>query len=369
MNRPAKHFYEFASFRVDAAERVLLCDGRAIPLKSKVFDLLIELISNSGHILMKEELMKQIWPDTFVEDHNLAVSISMLRKALADHNEHVYIETIPRRGYRFTADVREVWDGSPAITADEASRLQLDLDHCATVATVKSIAVLPFRTIGARPSEEEYLGLGMADALITRISNLSQIVVRPTSSVRKYTGVEQDPAGADRELLVSSVLEGSIQRSGKRVRVTVQLVNVQDGATLWAEKFDETFTNIFAVEDSISEQVAEALTLKLTLKERRQLRKRYTENTEAYRAYLKGRYFLNKRTAVGFNKGIEYFKAAIAIDPQYALAYAGLAEYYQLLGNYNLVGPMEATSKAKEAILRPWSSMTISPKGMSCWLM
>ena len=114
MNRPAKHFYEFGSFRVDATEHLLLRDGQPIPLKAKIYDLLVELVTNSGHILMKQELMNRLWPDSFVEEHNLAVSISALRKALGgEPNDQVYIETIPRRGYRFVASVREVWDGEP----------------------------------------------------------------------------------------------------------------------------------------------------------------------------------------------------------------------------------------------------------------
>ena len=349
MNRAAKHFYEFGSFRLDTAEHLLLQDGRPVPLKPKVFDLLLELVTNSSHVLTKDELMKQIWPDSFVEEHNLAVSISTLRKALGeDHSEQPFIETVPRRGYRFVAGVREVWDESADMRS--GSNVRAHVKKEASV-RAKSIAALPFKHIGAKAAEEEYLGLGLADALITRLSNLRQIVVRPTSAVRRYDG-EQDPVAAGRELRVSAVLDGSVQRFGKRIRVTVQLVSVHDGASLWAGKFDETFTNIFAVEDSISEHVATALMLKLTDKERKQLRKRYTENTEAYQAYLKGRYFLGKRTVESFGKSFGYFEQAISIDPEYALAYAGLADYYLLLMNFNVLPPQKAGPQAKEAALK-----------------
>jgi len=187
--------------------------------------------------------------------------------------------------------------------------------------------------------------------LITRLSNLRKVTVRPTSSVRKYTGV-QDPVLAGRDLGVEWVLDGSVQKSGKRIRVTVQLVNVSDGALLWAEKFDETFTHIFAVEDSISEQVSKAFTPRLTGDEKRLLARRYTENALAYDAYLKGRYFFDKRTPEGIEKGIEYFNEAISLDTDYALAYTGLADSYNLLHSYNALPLRESDLLAERALLR-----------------
>jgi len=181
---------------------------------------------------------------------------------------------------------------------------------------------LPFRFIGR--TRDEYLGLGITDALITKLSNLRQVTVRPTSSVRRYTGAN-DPVFAGKELKVVWVLDGCIQRAGTRFRLTVQLVNVLDGGLKWAEKFDEEFTDIFSVEDSISEQVARA---RFSGDDRRLLSKRYTEKPEAYEAYLKGRYFLEKRTTQGCKKGIELFELAIRIDPSYALEYTGVAGSY-----------------------------------------
>ena len=157
--------------------------------------------------------------------------------------------------------------------------------------------------------------------------------MRSTSAVRRYTDNEQDPVEAGRELKVDSVIEGSIQRSGERIRLTVRLVSVRDGRPLWAGKFDEEFKDIFKVQDSISEKVAAALTLKLNGEDKSLLTKRYTENAEAYKLYLKGRYYWNKRSPEGTKKGIEYFEQATALDPDYALAYAGLADSYLMLGN------------------------------------
>jgi serine/threonine protein kinase/tetratricopeptide (TPR) repeat protein len=213
-----------------------------------------------------------------------------------------------------------------------------------------SLAVLPFKPIGGE--EDEYLGLGMADALITKLSKIREINVRPTSAVRKYGAQDQDPVAAGRELRVEAVIEGSVQRVGDRIRVTVQLVSVRDGAPLWAETFDENFTNIFAVQDRISEQVAQSLTLTLNTAERELLTKRYTENSEAYQLYLKGRYFWNKRTGEGMKRGIEYFDQAIRIDPNYALAHAGLADSYNVLGQFGELAPDEAMPRAKAAALR-----------------
>jgi serine/threonine-protein kinase len=213
---------------------------------------------------------------------------------------------------------------------------------------IKSIAVLPFKPLVAE-SRDESLELGMADTLITKLSNISQLIVRPTSAVRKYTGLEQDPVTAGREQRVDAVLEGNIQRSNERIRVTVRLMSVKDGSPLWAGQFDEKLTDLFAVQDSISEQVAGALAVKLTGEERGLLRKRYTEDSEAYQLCLKGRYFWSQRTEEGLKKGIEYFQQAIALDPAYALAYSGLADSYTTLGYLSYLAPNDSFPRAKEA--------------------
>jgi tetratricopeptide (TPR) repeat protein len=189
----------------------------------------------------------------------------------------------------------------------------------------------------------------MADALITRLSTVRQLVVRPSSSIFKYTAADQDPLEAGRQQIVDAVLDGKIQQAGDRVRVTVQLIRVKDGQQLWAEKFDEKFTDIFALQDAISERVAAALALQLTGTEQDRLTKRYTEDTQAYELYLKGRYFWNKRTSESLQKGIDYFNQAIQKDSRYALAYAGLADSYIILGNFGLVPPKDAYPKAKIA--------------------
>jgi TolB-like protein/Flp pilus assembly protein TadD len=211
-----------------------------------------------------------------------------------------------------------------------------------------SIAVLPFRPISSE-GRDEYLELGIADALITRLSNISQIVVRPTSSVRKYVDLSHEVVVAGHELRVSHVLDGSIQRVDERIRVTAQLISVEDGRSLWAAKFDEQFTDIFSVEDAISQQVADALVLKLTGEEKRRIARHDTDDPEAHRLYLRGRFYWNKRTTPGYQKGIEQFKQTIEIDPSHALAYAGLADCYSMLGRFGLVQPAYIMPRAVSA--------------------
>jgi DNA-binding winged helix-turn-helix (wHTH) protein/tetratricopeptide (TPR) repeat protein len=330
-HEPDGHFYEFGPFRLDPAERLLLREDAPVTLTPKVFDILLLLVRSGGRALSKEEFMREVWPDSFVEEGNLNRQISTLRKALGDgRGEQRFIETIPKRGYRFVAGVRET--GSPA--------------------AARSVAVLPFKAMQEREGDEGFLGLGMADAIIIKLSNLGRINVRPTGAVLKYADAGRDITAAGRELKVEAVLDGRVQRAGNRVRVTAQLVSVRDGATAWAGKFDEEFTDIFAVQDSISEQLAGALMLKLSGEERESLSKHYTESGEAYQAYLKGRYYWNKMTAEGLHRSLECFAEAVGRDPAYALAHAGTAASYVHLEIYGLMLPSEAMPKAKAAALR-----------------
>jgi serine/threonine protein kinase/TolB-like protein len=194
---------------------------------------------------------------------------------------------------------------------------------------VDSIAVLPFAPL-SQDMDDELLELGMADAVIGRMSNLKQLVVLPTSAVSKYKGPASDPLAAGRALKVDAILSGTIQRSGDQVRVTVQLVHVASGRTIWSEKFDQTFTDIFGIQDSISDSVVRSLALNLTSDEQKQLGKHYTTNVAAYDSYLMGFYFWNKRSKDGLEKAIDYFQRAVEQDPNYALAYAMMADCYYL---------------------------------------
>jgi DNA-binding winged helix-turn-helix (wHTH) protein/TolB-like protein/Flp pilus assembly protein TadD len=397
MSKQIKQFYEFGPFRIDPLQRVLFREGKPVSLPPKVFETLLALVERRGQIVDKDKLLEDVWPETYVEENNLTQNISALRKTLGDDRRgQRYIETIPRRGYRFSAEVREVWDECDDLTIGEKTTVRLTVREeteeiaepvaapararrsglnrpilAASILAVilaglifwvatgtepantaagqrpfnGAIAVLPFKALGAGEGDE-YLGLGMADTLITKLSNIGQIKVRPTSAVRKYTAQEQDSLAAGLEQRVDAVLEGSIQRSGDKMRVTVRLLSVRDGTALWAYKCDEVCTDLFELQDSISEEVAGALMLKLTGRERERLTKRHTESVEAYQAYIKGRYFWNKRTPEDFKKAAEQFQQAIAIDPNYALGYAGLADCYFFSSEGEKT--VEALSKAIE---------------------
>ncbi len=348
LSKPANHLYEFGPFRLDTRARLLLRDGVAAPLRTKALEVLLLLVRYSGQIIEKDVLMQQVWPDTMVTENNLSQAISALKKALGQEpTGPKYIETISGRGYRFVAGVRGLLDEG----TESDIRSLLYPGPAEIGVAVGSLAVLPFTLVGAE-SQDEYLELGMADAIITRLSNATQLIVRPTTSVRKYGGQAQDPVAAGRELKVESVLVGAIQRVSRTIRLTVQLVRAGDGAALWAAKFDAQWSDILEAQDLISEQVARALLLRLSGEEKRLLAKRQTESAEAHQAYLKGRYFWNKRNEDGLKKGIEYFQQAVAADPNYALAYTGLADAHSHLGVFNYLPPHETFPKAKAAVLK-----------------
>lgn len=216
---------------------------------------------------------------------------------------------------------------------------------------VRSIAVLPFEPLG-QDTGDELLGLGMADAVIGRMSNLKQLAVLPTSAVAKYKGPANDPFAAGRTLGVDAILTGTIQRSGDRVRATVQLVHVASGRTVWSEKFDQTFTDIFGVQDTISDNVARSLALNLTGDQQKQVAKRYTTNAAAYDEYLMGLYFWNTRSRDGLEKAIDHFERAVEKDPNFALAYALIADCYYLQFNYGYRSGAQWVQDARGAVDR-----------------
>jgi DNA-binding winged helix-turn-helix (wHTH) protein/TolB-like protein/Tfp pilus assembly protein PilF len=388
MSSHPKHLYEFGPFCLDADRPRLTRNGEIVSLTPKALQILSVLVENNGTVVAKEDLMQQVWPNVFVEESNLSVHIFNLRKALGEQVEAGnFIETEPRRGYRFTAPVRTLARDEPELVIEKHTVSTVRIEEAtetepstalpapafpalsgtprwlqrkkpavlivaflvvaglagtfggrwlsssskgpATTAEVRSMAVLPFKMLNAE-ADSDYLGLGIADSLITQLGNARRVVVRPTSATRKYSQNDQDPLAAGRELGVETVLEGNIQRDGERLRVTARLLRVADGATLWGGTFSEKFTDIFRVQDSISSHVTNALLIDLTSDEKQLLVKRYTANTEAYLEYLKGRYFWNRRTASDAENAIKHFERAIALDPNYALAYSGLADCYAI---------------------------------------
>ena len=409
-------YYEFGPFRVDPVNHVLLRGGEAVSLKPKVFDTLLVLVENRSRVLDKDELLSRLWPDTIVEESNLTQNVYLLRKALGEESEAgEYIQTMPKRGYRFVATVNEVAPANADVIVEEHSRSRLVIEHADQIdiasrfaadaeqaiheqaltagswqrqasrwrvsavviavcalglglaitpsffwtknnsiapargAPVRSIAVLPFKPVGS-DANDAMLGFGMADTLITRLNALQHIIVRPTGAVSKYTA-NQDPVAAGRELKVDAVLDASTLRVGNRLRVTWRVVRVSDGSSLWAGHVEDQVDDVFAVQDRVSDQVAQALVPQLTGREKDLLAKHYTRNADAYRLYMNGRYLWNKATVEDWKNAIEYFNLAIEKDPNYALAYTGLADAYSSIVADSLVSKAEAIPRAKQAAM------------------
>ncbi len=329
--------FQIGKWTVEPQLNDITNSNRTIHIEPKAMQVLICLAEHTDQVVTKERLMRVVWAETFVGDDVLTRTISDLRKALGDDaKDPRFIQTIPRSGYRLIAPVVSL-TSKPEKSTETTS--------------IRSIAVLPFKPL-VPDRRDELLELGMADTLITKLSGIKRIIVRPTSAIRKYSALDQDPIAAGREQRVDAVLDASIQRDGERIRVTMRFLNVEDGSPLWAYKYDEQSTDLFAVQDAISERVAEALALRLTGEEKRQLSKRYTDNTEAYGFYLKGRFYWNKRTHDGLSKAIKHFRKAIAIDPNYALAYAGLADCHNLQTIYSGIPPKEAFAEGKAAAIK-----------------
>ncbi len=347
-----QHLYEFGPFRLDTHERVLLRDGRPLPLKPKVYETLLALISRSGHVVEKEELMRRVWPDVVVEENNLTGNIFALRRAFEGHD---YIETVPRRGYRFTADVKQVMVEDVKIPGRSGAETEVLIKETlsTTRKPIDSLAVLPFINASADP-EAEFLSDGITESIINNLSQLSSLRVMARSTVFRYKGGESDPQNVGRELGVRAVLLGRVVQLRDRLSVRAELVDVADGAQVWGNQYNRDASDIFAIQEDISTEISAELRLKLTGEERKRLKKRYTDNTEAFYSYLKGRYHLNKRTTPGLRKAIEHFREAIEFDPTYALAFAGLADSYTLLGSagYDAPRPLEMMPMAKAAAVK-----------------
>lgn len=404
-----RRVYEFGPFRLDAAKRVLLRGQQVVALTPRLVEMLLAFVENSDRVIEKDELMTRLWPDSIVEEANLTVNISALRKALGQRgNENRYIVTVPGRGYRFVADVKEVTEAEMEVVLEQRTSTEIIIEDekeetaaialpvpkrpvvsafrqrlrsrplligssiavvlvCAVFYLLlsgklrnnasgprfKTIAVLPFRLLGASEADE-YMGVGMADALITRVGSINQFSVRPTSAVLKYARTEQSLIDVGRGLKVEAVLEGTIRKSGDTYRVTVQLVSVETGAPIWTDKFDEKASDIFTVEDRVSAKMADALTLNLTGEEKARLARRPTENGDAYSAYLRGRFHYIKLTPEGIRKAVDYFEEAVGMDPTFALAHAALAGAYVRLGfrAFGTQPPHSTMPKAKAAALR-----------------
>ncbi len=398
MSRQVRHLYEFGPFRLDPEKPCLWRNGEPVSLTPKAVETLLVLVQQNGRLVEREDLMNAIWPDTFVEDGNLNFNVSVLRKALGtDEAGEQYIQTVPRHGYRFNADVREVAEEVPTLIVEKHTRARVVIEERdvpaadklrvenpallpppaprkyqwvyaggalallvaigavawflwprevtqpseAAAPTIRSIAVLPLKPLSNEESDRT-LSLGLTDTLVTRLGSLHSIVVRPVSNA----GAEPDSIEIGRKLKVDAVLEATIQRTDSRLRINARLLRVGDGALLWSGSFDENETDLFKLQDALSLQVTESLGARLNPKEMELLTRRDTQNREAFHAYWRGRFFLEKRNP---ERARAEFQQAINLDPIYALAFAGLADAYIWQASFTSDADPELYGKARTA--------------------
>jgi len=339
--------YEFSGFRLEQAQQRLLYRGEPVALKPKILDLLLFLIQSRGKLVAKDDLMRKIWPDTIVEENNITVSMSILRKTLGeDRNNPQFIQTVPRRGYRFVADVIEL--STDQITTGETRHTGALAES--EEAPIDSLAVLPLESLEKDPNVE-YLSDGIAESIIDLLSRIPKLRVLARSTVFRFKAKEIDPQEVGRLLNIRAVMMIRVIRLGDKLIIRSELVKVSDGSQLWGEQYNRSASDILAIQEEIARAITESLKFKLTSSDHISLARHPTENIEAYNLYLRGRFFWNKYGKEWVLKAIEVFQEAIQIDSYYALAYCGLADAYFRLSNVHFP-PREVMPKAKEAALR-----------------
>ena len=323
--------YAFGDFSVDEARRALSRRGVEINVTPRAFDTLLHLLQRSGELVGKNELMQAVWPSRVIEENNLNQAISTLRRALGEQRgEHRYILTVPGWGYRFVAQVRT--------TSAFSAR------------PLRSLAVLPFKLLPSSP--DEALQTGLTDTLITRLSGLGGLIVRPLSAVHRFGAGAHDPVEVGRRLGVDAVLDGTIQQVVPRTRVSLRLIDIAGGQPQWSEIVDADAADLFALQDAVAEKAVAALALHLTGDQRVQLTRRYTDYPQAWRCHALGRFFVAQRSPAALQEAAVHFRQALAIDPAYALAHAALADLYTIQGVMGARAPLETGPQAREAALR-----------------
>ncbi len=408
MEQQENHSYEFGRFRLDTADRVLFREGEPVPLTPKVYDILITLVEKSGQVVEKDDLMRRVWPTTFVAEGNLTQNISLLRKALGESAGGTqFIETVPRRGYRFVADISLTipiqkptngngnqtaldelsaapqalvsGNGHKSISFENSGEQQVAVSRFAAFKNsrrgygvamaavvvvaiaallylnsrgnagelegeaIQSIAVMPF-VDEAGNADSEHLNEKIAERLIDSLSKLPKLRVVPLSVVAAYKDKQIDPRQVGKDLNVQAVVTGRMRRHGDFISIRADLIDIPNVKQLWGQSYDHKLSDVILVQEDISRDIFENLRLKLNVEEKKQL--------EAYSLYMKGRNAWNKRTADGLQQGIEFFTKALEIDPNNAAAYAGLADCYNMLVVYGRLQPKEGFPKAKEAALK-----------------
>jgi DNA-binding winged helix-turn-helix (wHTH) protein/TolB-like protein/Tfp pilus assembly protein PilF len=402
--------YEFDGYRIEAEERLLRRGETVIALQPKVIDLLLVLLENHGRVVFKEDLLARVWENQFVEEANLSHTVFQLRKALGGKNEK-FIETVPKRGYRFVADVCETPDDETEILVGEQTVTRISVEEeietapkpgfsfiesvpeigenkpqnsapktesrqinrkllalsaailliaitgfgywifsnrPANTRQIESVAVMPFINESGN-AEVEYLADGMTETLISKLSQLPNISVKARSSVFRYKGKDVNLKTIGDELAVQAVLNGRFVQRGDELTLYLSLIDTKTENQLWGKQYNRKLTALITLQTEIAQDVSNSLKTKLSGADEQKLKKTYTENAEAYRFYLKGRFYWNKFTKEGLEKSIEHFEQAIAVDNNFALAYSGLSDTYNVLGINAYWAPKEALPKGKIA--------------------
>jgi DNA-binding winged helix-turn-helix (wHTH) protein/tetratricopeptide (TPR) repeat protein len=385
MDSAKRTVYEFGDFILDGGRRRLLRRGSddALALAGKAFDTLLYLVEHRGETLDKDTLLSVIWPGVIVEENSLTQGISMLRQALGEApGENRYIATVPRKGYRFVAEVTEpsqgtnlpssgkiaaalkrsqwlAWIGAAAVVLlAVGAYLQRGVGR-GTPSAIHTVTVLPFKPL--LPGErDESLELGMTESMIASIGARGGLKVSPLSSVRRRGAIDQDPLGVGRALHTGSVLDGSLQHRGDQLQVSVRLLRVADGRELWTSQYEGNISGIFGIQEQISAKVAETLSGKSTATGAAAPQTvGGTKDAAAYLLYAHGRYALARSTEESLRLALGYFEQALALDPQFALAHTGLADCYLVMGIFGMRQPAETLPRARDAVLK---ALQIEPR-------
>ena len=327
-----KLVYEFGPYRIDRGERLLRRGQDVVSLPPKAVDLLLALVERGGDVVEKDQLLSVVWPNTFVEEGSLARNVSLLRHTLGDSRATPYIATIAKRGYRFVAAVATVRE-------DRAGP--------------RSLAVLPLANLSGDPAQD-FFADGMTDELITSLTKIEALRVASRTSVMAYKNTAKRLRHVASELGVDWVVEGAVLQSGRRVRITARLIEGTTESMVWAETYERDLTDVLDLQSEVAADIVGRIRVRVTASERARMAKRRHVDAAAYDAYLRARYFCNKRTRDDLTRANEYFRAAIDLDPTYAPAYAGLADTYALLSTigFDAIPPQEGMPRARAAALR-----------------
>jgi len=366
--------WRFADFTLDGPRQALHRGGEELRLRPQTFRVLEFLVQHADRVVTKDELFETVWAGVVVTDDSLVQCVKEMRQVLGDHDQTL-IRTVPRRGYQLAVDVARE-DGSRSRPAPSANpvpprpRWRKTVIACSSAIAIAvlgflalrpgapppagrvvSLAVLPFAWLGAEGGTDEFLTLGLADAIITRLSSIDRLATRPTSAILRYRKGALDPQAAGRELGVDYVLDSRLQRLEGRLRITFQLVAVADGTTRWTDRVEAKDIGLFEAQDAIAERVASSMLERLSREDRRLLRKHDTKNPESHLAYLRGRHYWSRRTEAGLLLAVTEFQRAIALDARNAAARAGLADANNLIAAYGSAEPRSAFARAKTAAL------------------